>query len=310
VRRNYETLRHADVYPPCYTILPDLSPTLVCDWLTALQVERLEQRTQIVRDRLTRLNNHWEDTFFITLARNFGFGINGDAFEAWATTLSLRAVDKHRDDPVAVEAIFFGQAGLLDEDLRGDSYYDALRDEYRYLRRKFDLKQIETSRWRFLRTRPDNFPHVRIAQLADLYHRESSLFLRIMEVADIEAIATLLDVRTSPYWDNHFVYGKTGGGREKTLSASTHRLILINTVTPLLYAYGLYRADDTLRERALHILETLPAERNHIIRKWEAVGIRAATAADSQALIQLQRVYCDCRKCLHCRFGYAYLCRK
>ncbi|MDR0974050.1 MAG: DUF2851 family protein [Prevotellaceae bacterium] len=309
IRHNYARLHAADIHPPCHTILSSLSPLTVHSWLSALQSERYEQKVRQLCERWERLGRHWEDVLFVTLARGFGFGVNGEAFEAWAMLLNLRAVDKHRDNLLQIESIFFGQAGLLEKET-GDSYYDGLRKEYRYLRRKFELTELDVSRWRFLRTRPDNFPHVRIAQLAHLYQRESLLFSRIMEAEKVEQVISLLNIQTSSYWENHYLFGKTSVKREKTFSLRSLRLLLINVIIPVLYAYGKYRGDDSLIERADRFLEGLPAEHNHIIRQWDTAGIRATTAADSQALIQLQTTYCDRKKCLYCRFGYEYLRRE
>lgn len=91
------------------------------------------------------------------------------------------------------------------------------------------------------------------------------------------------------------------------LSASATRLILINTVAPLLYAYGSSRGEEKWTDRATDMLEELPAENNRILRVWKECGLRVASAADSQALIQLKKMYCDRLDCLRCQFGYAYL---
>ena len=140
VRLRYEELRQTEIYPPCYSILASLPKLTVHSWLSALQVERFEQKARVISQRLERCNHHWEDVFFITLARNFGFGLNGDAFEAWANRLPFRAVDKHRDSLFQVEAFFLGQAGLLEEvPVEADDYYLKLQKEFRYLQRKFDL---------------------------------------------------------------------------------------------------------------------------------------------------------------------------
>ena len=176
VRQRYDELSHAEIYPPCYSILSSLPKLTVHSWLSALQVERFEQKAHVIAARLERCNNHWEDVFFITLARNFGFGLNGDAFETWASRLPFRAIDKHRDNLFQVEAFFLGQAGLLDEELPdADGYYLKLQKEFRYLQHKFELPvPMAATQWRFLRLRPGNFPHVRLAQLANLYYKEQS----------------------------------------------------------------------------------------------------------------------------------------
>ena len=312
VRQRYDELSHAEIYPPCYSILSSLPKLTVHSWLSALQVERFEQKARVIATRLERCNNHWEDVFFITLARNFGFGLNGDAFEAWASRLPFRAIDKHRDDLFQVEAFFFGQAGLLDEELPdADGYYLKLQKEFRYLQHKFELSvPMTATQWRFLRLRPGNFPHVRLAQLANLYYKERSLFSRIMEADTLEAVRKLLTVTTSPYWEEHFNFRKVSSSREKQVGRNAQNLIIINTVIPFLYAYGLHKADELLCERATGFLESLKAEDNHIIRHWSGAGLPVSTAADSQALLQLQKEYCDKKDCLRCRFGFEYLRRK
>lgn len=312
VRQRYDELSHAEIYPPCYSILSSLPKLTVHSWLSALQVERFEQKARVIATRLERYNNHWEDVFFITLARNFGFGLNGDAFEAWASRLPFRAIDKHRDDLFQVEAFFFGQAGLLDEELPdADGYYRKLQKEFRYLQHKFELSvPMTATQWRFLRLRPGNFPHVRLAQLANLYYKERSLFSRIMEADTLEAVRKLLTVTASPYWEEHFNFRKVSSSREKQVGKNAQNLIIINTVIPFLYAYGLHKADELLCERATGFLESLKAEDNHIIRHWSGAGLPVSTAADSQALLQLQKEYCDKKDCLRCRFGFEYLRRK
>ena len=309
VRIRYTELQRFDLFPPCHSILSTLSSLVVHSWFTALQVERLEQRTAAISDRLVRCNQHWEDVFFITLARNFGFGLNGDTFEMWAAHLPLRAVDKHRDNLLQVEALFFGQAGLL-EDSSGDDYYLSLQKEYQYLRHKFSLSSsLSAEQWCMLRLRPENFPHVRLAQLAFLYHSCPSLFSKLMESDTLQAAKALLVASTSAYWEEHYTFKKTSLRKKKKIGDGALNLILINTVIPFLYAYGQHKADETMCQRATFFLESLKAEKNYVTRFWEGVGLPVAvtTAADSQALLQLQKQYCDRHDCLRCRFGYEYL---
>lgn len=312
VGRRYEELHQTEIYPPCYSILSSLPKLTVHSWLSALQVERFEQKSRAITVRLEHYNNNWEDVFFVTLSRNFGFGLNGDAFEAWANHLSFRAVDKHRDNLFQVEALFFGEAGLLDEELPdADDYYLKLQKEFRYLQRKFELPAPMTvAQWRFLRLRPGNFPHVRLAQLANLYHKEQSLFSRIMEAETLEAVQKILTATTSTYWEEHFNFRKPSPKQEKQIGKGALNLIVINTVIPFLYAYGLHKTDEALCDRATRFLEILKAEDNHVTRLWSGAGLPVSTAADSQALLQLQKEYCDKKDCLRCRFGFEYLRRE
>ena len=308
VRTNYKELLETASYPPCYRIIPSLPPFTAHSWMTALQMERFEQKATLLNERLKRCQGNWEDAFFITLARNFGFGLNGDAFETWAHQLPFRAVDKHRNDLFQIEAIFFGQAGIL-EDSDGDGYYLRLKKEYTYLQHKFGLIPMDASLWRFLRLRPANFPHIRIAQLACLYHRAYGLLSRIMETETLQGVRDILKGGTSEYWLTHYTFGGSSPSRPKTLSNTSLDLLIINTVVTFLYAYGLHKGNRVLCARAGSFLEELKAENNYITRMWEQCGMKASNAADSQALIQLKKEYCDKKKCLYCRIGYEYLKR-
>ena len=161
--------------------------------------------------------------------------------------------------------------------------------------------------WRFLRLRPNNFPHIRIAQLANLYHRSYGLLSQLMEKETLKDIRDLLRGGTSEYWINHYTFGGISPSVPKTLSENSLDLLIINTVIPFLYAYGLHRGKEGLCSRATSFLENLRPENNYIIRMWKQCGLKVAHAGDSQALIQLKKEYCDRKKCLYCRIGYAYL---
>lgn len=316
LRRNYEELLREDQYPPCYKIVPSLSKLTVHSWMAALQTERLELKTQAIAHRAELCEGSWEDAYFATLARNFGFGINGDAFEQWALNVPLQAVGKHRDDLFQVEAIFMGQAGLLDiesipqryrDSALADGYFTRLRNEYLYLAHKFSMKPIDYAQWRFLRLRPQNFPYIRIAQLVRLYHERRAGLSELLECETIEQLRCLLATHVTPYWETHYTFGAESAHSDKQLSQASLNIIIINTAIPMLFAVDRHRQKDHLCDRAFNLLEQLKPEQNHIIRMWQECGLEVSTAGDSQALIQLKREYCDRRDCLRCRFGYEYL---
>ena len=268
-----------------------------------------QNKTQQIEKYLHEYNQDWEYAFFITLARNFGFGVNSDTFELWAKSVPLAAVNKHRDNLFQIEAFFFGQAGLLQE-LPVDAYTENMIKEYNYLKQKFGLQPSSDCRWRFLRLRPGNFPHIRIAQLACLYHRSQGLFSQLMEAESVNELRNLLKGGTSEYWLTHYTFGIPSPSHPKTISQSSTDLLIINTVIPFLYAYGKHKSNDALCLRATKLLEELKPENNYIIRMWKECGLEASHAGDSQALIQLKKNYCDLKKCLYCRIGYEYFKKK
>jgi len=318
VRDNYRELLHTDQYPPCYKIIPSLTRLTVHSWMAALQTERLEQKTQAIRKRVEQCNGSWEDAYFVTLARNYGFGINGDAFEQWARNIPLQAVGKHRDDLFQVEAIFMGQAGLLDlesvparyqKDALNEGYFAKMGNEYRYLAHKFDLQPMDYAQWRFLRLRPQNFPHIRISQLANLYYERRAGLSALLECETIAQLYDLLETHVTPYWETHYTFGSESMKNPKHTSRAAKNLLIINTAIPMLFAVGRHRQKEELCDRAFDLLEQLKAEENHIIRMWKECGLEVKSAGDSQALIQLKKEYCDRKDCLRCRIGYEYLKR-
>ncbi|MDO4994079.1 MAG: DUF2851 family protein [Bacteroidales bacterium] len=310
VRENYDRLSRHDGMPRCRAVLGTLPTLTIHSWMSALQVERLEERTTQVMERRSRLGMDWEATLFVTLARTFGFGINGDAMEQWAQSVPLSAVGKHRDDLFQIEAIFLGQAGLL-EAAHDVPYFVRLQKEYAYLRHKFTLIPLSADRWRFARLRPQNFPYLRIAQLAMLYYERRLNFSCLLEAKDAESLRNLLQTHVSEFWQTHYTFDSETSSQpsDRRLSDTSIDSVIINAVVPILFAYGRYKSDEQLCERSLQLLESLKPENNNIVRAWARACVVSESAADTQALIHLTRQYCEPHNCLRCRFGYEYLRR-
>ena len=316
IQQHYNELITTDSYPPCYKTIPQLPPIVIHSWLSALQTERLEQKTQAIIKRVEQCNGSWENAYFVTLARNYGFGINGDAFETWALHLPFMNIAHHSDDLFQIEAMFMGQAGLLEldtiptyyqQEALQEGYFSKMRDEYQYLAHKFNMTPMDASLWRFLRLRPQNFPHIRISQLANLYFQHKTGLSRLLECDTITTMEDVLKTHVTPYWETHYTFGSTSCKNEKNLSPSSLNLLIINTAIPMLFAYGKHIGNEKFCERALDLLEQLKAEDNYIVRMWKQCSLTVRNAGDSQALIQLRKEYCDRKDCLRCRIGYEYL---
>ena len=316
VSDNYRQLLLADRYPPCYRIIPDLPRLMIRSWMSALQAERLEEKALAIGQRAARCDGSWAAAYFVTLARNYGFGVNGEAFETWAFHVPLQAVGHHRDDLFQIEAFFMGQAGLLQPDAiperrreqaLTDDYFLRLRSEYQYLAHKFSLEPMDAGLWRYLRLHPQNFPHIRLSQLANLYYSRRAGLSELVECRTVKEAEALLRTAVTPYWETHYAFGMPSCRNAKQLSAASLDLLLVNTVVPMLFAYGRHKSDERLCNRAFEFLEQLHAEANTVIRMWRDCGLTVDTAGDTQALIQLKKAYCDRKDCLRCRIGYAYL---
>ncbi|OPZ96059.1 MAG: hypothetical protein BWY70_01850 [Bacteroidetes bacterium ADurb.Bin408] len=224
------------------------------------------------------------------------------AFEMLAKSLPLKYIARHRDSARQTQALLFGQAGLLDINVH-DEYSKALYKEYLFLKNKYQLHPIDKSLWNFLRVRPQNSPHIRLAQLSALLQTKPALFSHIIETGPYENIYNLFSVNADVYWSTHFIFTKTTQNKSTKLGKSSIENILINTVVPVLFAYGNTKKNDAIKEKALNMLEHLPPETNIIVKHWKERGLEAKSAYDTQALTELKNVYCDAKKCLSCMIG-------
>ncbi|MEN0051003.1 MAG: DUF2851 family protein [Bacteroidota bacterium] len=302
IANTYQRLKNNENWIPCQQHFYKLNELTQRMWLDRMLVERLQQKTEIIELELARNNNDWEETFYWFLARNFGVKVNAEPFEWLAKSLPLKILAKHKNNLHQVEALLFGQAALLNEDLK-DEYPKSLLKEYEFLKHKHRLQPITDVSWKFLRLRPANFPTIRIAQFATLIHQSVHLFSRILEAQSIEQIENLLKVRLSDYWLTHYVFDKPSTKRNKSLGRSTIHLLIINTIVPFLFSYGAQHDLKEQRNKALQFLELLPPESNKIIRGWKKLGVDPESAYDTQALIQLKNTHCNAGGCLDCAVG-------
>lgn len=316
LRKNYEHLLSVDRYPRCHRVIPGIDTFKVHGWMDTLLQERLRSRADRVTGYLKDSNGDWEKALFMALARNFGFALNAEAFVAWAHLVPLEKIGKHRDELFQIEAIFLGLAGMLEPGSRpeaeADEYRQKLQREYRYQQRLFDLPPaLPLQQWKYLRLRPQNFPHIRLAQLAWIYSNKRVTMAGLRDAIatenPIKALENLLKAQTSDYWTEHLMFGKPVPRKSLTLSPATRRLIIINTVIPVLYAHAAAHGDAATAERLEEMLRQMPAEDNHILRLWQECRLDVGSAADGQALIHLKNEYCDRCDCLRCAFGYEYM---
>lgn len=310
IKENSHFLLNKDHSIPCFERISEIPEIFLTDWKNALLVERLERKTTGILKLLDDYQSDWNEAFYITLARNFGFGINNDAFERLARSLPFKFILKHNYSITQVEALLFGQAGLLDNNLE-DDYFNSLKKEYQFLKQKFNLQSIPGHIFRNLRIRPANSPHIKIAQLAELIHTQEHLFSKIFETEDMMELRNLFLTNLHPYWLTHYKFGKMSPARkEKKLGMEAQNIILINTVVPILFTYGKKKKQFEWMERAIRLLETIRPENNSISYAYSGAGIKIHHAGDSQSLIQLKSEYCDKKKCIFCRIGHKLLSKQ
>lgn len=303
-KTNYRKLLDAKTWIPCEKYFHKVDPVVLRLSFNRLMIERLEDKTGAIVEKLKENNNNWNVTFYQVLARAFGFKVNALPFELLAKAVPLNVLAKHKNSLFQLEALLFGASGLLNEELLGDDYYLQLREEYSFLYKKYRLNAIEGHLWKFMRLRPVNFPTIRISQFAKLIHNSEGLLSKITEIQTLEKMRNLFKVKASSYWEKHYRFNKPGKkSNPKELGEDSVNILLINVVIPFLFVYGEYQNRDYLKNRALDFLEQLPPEKNSIVRKWEQLGVNARSAFETQALLQLKNLHCQKKTCLNCQVG-------
>ena len=304
--KTYRKLLHNEFWIPCQHHFPAVSKITLNLWLDRLLVERLEEKTNVIAKRLTANGNDWEETCYQLLARNFGLRVNADPFDMLARSLPRRLLARHRDSCFQIEALLFGQAGLLGRDFK-DDYPQRLQKEFDFLRKKYALQPIPGESWKFLRLRPANFPTVRIAQLGTLLAQSNQLFGKMLMANNLIEIENMFEVNLSNYWWTHYVFDKLSKRQRKALGREAVHLFVINTIAPLLFTYGRHRQEPRFEDKALAFLEALPPESNRLIRGWQQLEVSPDSAYQTQALLQLKRHYCNGKRCLECAVGATIL---
>ena len=300
--QRYDEWMKAISFIPCESGIHLVKDITWKSWKERLLAERLIKKSKIVEKYLRQSNYHWEEVFWWLLARNFGMKVNADAFEAMARSVPINILAKHKQQIHQLESLLIGQAALLNSKKFTEDYPRLLQKEYSFLQNKYNLKPIHVP-VHFLRMRPGNFPTIRLAQLAMLVQSSAHLFSKIKEATSVKEIKKWFNVTANDYWHYHYRFDEASSFKKKKLGDAMIDNIIINTVCPVLFAYGNYQDENKYKDKALKWLEQTLAESNSITKGFLKLNIENKNAYDSQALIELKNEYCNKKRCLECGVG-------
>lgn len=301
VQLTYKELSTKKSWIYCENQIKNIDSFVLDNWQERLFLERLEEKAKPIQELLTETHQDWEAVLFYLLAKNFGLNTNGDAFYKIAKSLTFSLIQKESLEVIYLEALLFGQANLIPDDVE-DNYPKELKDWYDYLAIKYKLNKPTLENIQFFQHRPDNFPTIRLAQLAMLYHLQRNLFSKIISTKNLTEIQSLFDLSVNGYWKTHYNFDKPSPKKGKSLSREFINLLIINTIIPIKFAYAQNQGKESA-EILIDLLATIPAEKNNIIEKFSIFGIKSKNAFQTQALLQLKNNYCNSKKCLNCAIG-------
>ncbi len=303
--QNYQALTTRKSWIFCENQLKTVDQFVVKNWQERLFFERLERKSLAITALLTTTLNDWEAVFFCLLAKNFGLNTNGDVFFKIAQAIPFSIIKKERFEVENLEALFFGFAGMLNQE-KEDVYYKDLSFRFHYLLHKHQIVAPILEPVQFFKNRPDNFPTIRLAQLANLYHTHQNLFSSCSILRKPEQLYSIFTISVSKYWETHYQFDRESPKKKKGLSKSFIDLLLINTLIPIQFAYGQNQQNFNIEE-LLTMANQIPVEKNVVIDKFSSFGIHSKNAFESQSLLQLKNEYCSKSRCLSCEIGTALL---
>ena len=288
---------------PCGQFLGGIPSVYWTDWISKIMIKRLEEKTLDVKLALEDNKYNWEETLYRFIGKGFGLKINTYPFEALVRSTPLMALLKYRERPLTINAVLFGQSGFLEDLISEDDYYIALQKEYRSIHSTLPARTLGKHVWKFKGSRPANFPTVRISQFASLITGNYPIFSFLLENLNLSSWRRVLELGTDRYWDDHYLFGKTGRTRKIRMGSDAINSIILNAFIPVYFYYAIFRKRNDLKDKLISILEELPAEKNAILNKWNTYGIAAKSAFESQSLNHLTTRYCEKRRCLECMIG-------
>ncbi len=251
---------------------------------------RLERKSQEVLVRLDKNQGDWSATAYQMLFQSFGFRVNQAPFDQLSRIVPPSLLAKYQHDFTSVAALLLGQAGLLENEEWPNQWLDA----YEFLRIKHQLegRALTRSQWRFFRTRPANFPTVRVVQLAAILVTYRNGLARLFEPESVPEYRAL--IKESQRMLPPFV---PAIGQESVYK------VLINAVVPYQFAYGSFFKDQSWKDHALALLQALPAENNRLVSKYRNYSYSLVSALDTQAVLELHHSFCKPKRCLSCAIG-------
>jgi hypothetical protein len=303
--KNYQSLMAPKSWIFCEKQLKEIDEFAFKNWQERLFFERLERKSQPIFNLLEQTNQDWEAVLFCLLAKNFGLNMNGEIFFKIAQSIPFSIIRKESFEVENLEALIFGASGLLDSE-KEDNYFKDLKFRYFYLLHKYQMEKSCIEPVQFFKHRPDNFPTIRLSQLANLYHSQQNLFSKISTLNSLKDIYEVFQVSASEYWLSHYQFDKESPKKKKPLSKSFIDLIVINTIIPLQFAFAKSQGKE-ISEDLIRLLNEVAPEKNAVLDKFNSFGIQSKSAFETQSLLQLKNEYCNKSKCLECVVGMELL---
>ncbi len=303
VAERYDALRAGSSKYDCAVLISEMDSLRRTDLYTKLLVDRLRRKTGDVMEILGRSQKDWNQTFHVMLFRAMGGDRNREAFTELASRVTAAMVSREKSSQERVEALLLGAAGFLHGAAEKDAYTLKLEEEFRHYANKYSIVPLRPAEWNLRGLYPTNHPAVRLAEIAALLSKKEFMLDNMLRCRTSEDVEALFAAEASEYWKTHSRPGAESKKSAKRIGREKARLIGINLVAPLMFAYGKETGSETLCEDAIDLLGTIPAEKNMRLEGWYGRGCVPENGFESQALLQLNNEFCSGKACAECHIG-------
>ncbi len=286
----------------CVDIISSKSSLFRRTTFESLLFERLEAKAKDVLDIYADCGN-WDKVYIkmlfntlrpkdATAKRVLSSMINGTSLE-----LVMRNLKSQEE----IEAYLFGVAGLLHGDTNNNSYLNTLLNHFKRICEDNNIRRLPRYDWKGANM---SKIYISIAQLAALLHRGTRYTTLLANEYSRDNLYSLLECDVLPYWQEHSSFNskKSSNSRKAELSKWRLDIFIINAIIPMNIAYykHLGVVNDDIKDKIIELLRSLKGESYSIIRSWQKGGLEVPTAYESQALLQLDKRYCNEGRCLDC----------
>lgn len=310
-------LTRTDAPIVCAAQWKQVDATLRSGWMRELGRKRLRQKSDALRLPLT-------DALFERICAGMGYAKNDGPMTDLTARCPLSLL-RTLPDVHAVEAMLLGYSGLLPDpatlveaDRATVDYVMALRDRFRRMQRRRGSSvraPLSAERWTFFRLRPNNFPPLRLAQLAQwvapggwLRTDPLAALQEAMQASDpYQALQAMLASRPGSFWTTHRRLDRTARPYDPSLGARRRDTLILNALVPVLMRQA--HTAPALRSAIDRLLQDLPVASDRITRLFRRLGTRPQRAVEAQGAHHLYRTLCSEGRCLQCAVGQAVLMR-
>lgn len=270
-------------------------------------LQRIERKGLLLFDSAEEVNKDALSLAYLAIFKAVGGRVNALPMEELAKKIPYSILLKEGWDAQRIQAVLFGTAGFLNEECE-DEYFLHLQKQWQVLKRKYGLSEMNKNTWKFNGIRSSSFPTYILAQLSAFLLQFDFSNFEGMEVNEIRHKVLSIDAsHIHSYWTNHFRFGVNSKRVNRGFTTLFKMNLLINGIVPYLVVLKHLKNDFSFSDKAMELMENLPAEQNNIIKEWNKVGIYAKNAFESQALLELYNEFCIFKKCLSCKIGSSIL---